>query len=574
MKRYILKFKGLFSLTCLFEVLLSGFSIASAFMLQWLIDLATGGNLNKFLRGVIFFIIFCIVGFLVDALGRSVRTVYVNKTVVHIKENIFTSLMKKDMKSFNKDNSAKYISILSNDIDMIENDGIATILNLVSSFSGFILALVSVIYLSIPVTIAIFAMGTVTFFLPQLFSKGISKRRDALSTSLENLTIKTKDILSGFEVIRNFNISHKINKIYSTSVRTTGKKKTSFSIYSGVVEAFSQNLGMLMFSAPIAIGGYFVIKGDLTIGKMIALIQLLNNVINPLTSASNRINKIKSLKPIIEKIDILTTEDVKEEAKYSLDSFNKTIELKDIYFSYDGAKKALKNINQTFEKGKKYALVGGSGSGKSTILRLLLRYYEEFDGSILIDGKEHRDIDINHIYKHLSVIQQNVFMFDGTVKDNIGLYGEYSDEEILKAAKMAGLSKLIESLPKGIYEDVGENGSRLSGGEKQRVAIARALMKNSSIMLLDESTSALDNETAFSIEKSLLELEGVTSIVITHKLMEEILKKYDEIIVMRDGTIVERGEFNELISEKGYFYSLYNVGQTLEDEASENSLAV
>lgn len=574
MKKYILKFKGLFTLTCLFNLLLSGFSVASAWVLQYIIDLATGGDLNKFFKGILFFICFCISGFLMDAIGRSIKAIYMNKTIIYIKESIFTSLMKKDMKSFNEDNSAKYISILSNDIDMIENDGILTVLNLINSCFGFILALASIIYLSFPVTVAIFFMGIVTFILPQIFSKGISSRRNTLSKSLESLTVTTKDILTGFEVIRNFNIFDKVNKIYSNSVRNAGNKKKNFTIYSGVVEAFSDNLGMIMFSAPIAIGGYFVIKGSLTVGKMIALIQLLNHIINPITAASTRVNKIRSLKPILEKIEVLTNENIKEDAKYLLDSFNKTIELQNVDFSYDGSKKALKNVNQTFEKGKKYALVGGSGSGKSTILRLLLRYYEEFDGSILIDGKEHRDIDINHIYKHLSVIQQNVFMFDGTVKDNIGLYGDYSDEEILKAAKMAGLSKLIESLPKGIYEDVGENGSRLSGGEKQRVAIARALMKNSSIMLLDESTSALDNETAFSIEKSLLELEGVTSIVITHKLMEEILKKYDEIIVMRDGTIVERGEFNELISEKGYFYSLYNVGQTLEDEASENSLAV
>lgn len=298
---------------------------------------------------------------------------------------------------------------------------------------------------------------------------------------------------------------------------------------------------------------------------MIALLQLVGRIIVPIGSSAQIINKLKSLKPIIEKIDNLTQEDIKEESKYSLEYFENSIEIKNLNFSYDGKKQALKDINQTFEKGKKYALVGGSGSGKSTILRLLLRYYEDFKGSILIDDKEHRDIDIDHIYKNISVIQQNVFMFDGTIKDNIGLYGDYTDDEILKAGKMAGLSKLLETLTDGIYDDVGENGSKLSSGEKQRVAIARALIKKTSIMLLDESTSALDNETAYSIEKSILSLENVTSIVITHKLIEDVLKDYDEIIVMRDGAIVERGDFQSLIDEKGYFYSLYNVGQANKD---------
>lgn len=573
MKKYILKFKFLFGLTCFFQIILATIGVGCAFVLQYMVDLASAGNMQNFVKGVILFIIYCLVSFLVDLLLGISKTVYIKNTMAYIKEDIFSKIIKRDIKSFTEENSANYISILSNDITMIESDGLETVFSLIHNAFAFTLALISIIYINIYITIAVFTLGAAAFLIPQMFSKNISKRRKVYSSSLGDFTAKTKDILTGFEVIRNFNIFDKISEIYSKNNRNVEDKKKKFKMYTKIIDSVSECMGLLLFTAPIAIGGYFVIKGQTSVGTMIALVQLIGRITQPIGSSAQIINKIKSLKPIIEKIDTLTTEDVKTETKYSLDSFNKTIELKDLYFSYDGSKKALKNINQTFEKGKKYALVGGSGSGKSTILRLLLRYYEEFDGSILIDGKEHRDIDINHIYKHLSVIQQNVFMFDGTVKDNIGLYGDYSDEEILKAAKMAGLSKLIESLPKGIYEDVGENGSRLSGGEKQRVAIARALMKNSSIMLLDESTSALDNETAFSIEKSLLELQGVTSIVITHKLMEEILKKYDEIIVMRDGAIVERGEFNELLSEKGYFYSLYNVGQTLEDEAGENSLA-
>lgn len=574
MKKYILKFKGLFTITCAFELILSIFSVGSAFVLKYVIDLVGSNDLNKFGKGIIFFISYCVVAFLMEVISIFFKTKYKKKTMYYIKEDIFSNLMKKDIKSFSEENSAKYISILSNDINMIEQDGIASIFRMIQYSFSFIIALISLISMNIYITLGTFILAGIAFTIPQFFSKNISSKRNEYSCSLEDITIKTKDILTGFEVIRNFNIVNKINDLYGKSNKNVETKKENYLLYSGIVDSISENLGMLVFTAPIAIGGYFVIKGQITIGTLVALIQLMNNIIGPIQMSSQLINKVKSLKPIMEKINSITREDDKIEVKYSLNSFDRTIELQKVDFSYDGSKKALKNINQTFEKGKKYALVGGSGSGKSTILRLLLRYYEEFDGSILIDGKEHRDIDINHIYKHLSVIQQNVFMFDGTVKDNIGLYGDYSDEEILKAAKMAGLSKLIESLPKGIYEDVGENGSRLSGGEKQRVAIARALMKNSSIMLLDESTSALDNETAFSIEKSLLELEGVTSIVITHKLMEEILKKYDEIIVMRDGAIVERGEFNELLSEKGYFYSLYNVGQTLDDEAGENSLAV
>lgn len=581
MKKYILKFKGLFSITCFFQLVISAIGVGCAFVLQYMVDLATGGDMNKFIKGIFFFVAYCALSFIIDLLLVIFKTVYTKKTMIYIKQDIFSKLMKKDMKSFNEENSAKYLSILSNDITIIENDGIETIFSLIHNAFAFILALISVIYINIYITLAVFVLGTLAFVVPQLFSKQIGKRRLEYSTSLDHFTGKTKDILTGFELIKNFNIFDKISCIFSQDNENVEMKKQNFKMYSRVIECLSEFIGLLLYTAPVAIGGYFVLKGEITVGMMIALLQLVGRIIVPIGSSAQIINKLKSLKPIIEKIDNLTQEDTKKESKYSLESFEKSIEIKNLNFSYDGKKQALKDINQTFEKGKKYALVGGSGSGKSTILRLLLRYYEDFNGSILIDEKEHRDIDIDHIYKNISVIQQNVFMFDGTIKDNIGLYGDYTDDEILKAGKMAGLSKLLDTLTNGIYDDVGENGSKLSGGEKQRVAIARALIKKTSIMLLDESTSALDNETAYSIEKSILSLENVTSIVITHKLIEDVLRDYDEIIVMRDGAIVERGDFQFLIDEKGYFYSLYNVGQgnenivnTVENEISQSTTFV
>lgn len=572
MKKYILKYKWLFGLTCFFEVVTAVVIVSCAFVLQYIIDLTVEGDMKKFINGIVFFLIYCGINVVTDTVLLATKTNYIKKTMIYIKKDIFSNIMRKDIKSFSEENSAKYISILSNDVNMIEQDGINTIFNLVRNSFSFIIAVISVIYINVPITIIIAVMGAMAFTLPQKFSKRISEKRAGYSNSLEEFTAKVKDILTGFEVIKSFNILNKIDKVYLDSNIKVEKNKQKYTIYSGMVDILASTLGLLVFTAPLAVGGYFVIKKQITMGTMIALMQLMNNIISPIQTSTQNINKIKSLKPIIEKTDKITSNDEGQQVNYTLDSFQNSIDISNVNFSYDGEKKALKDINVTFEKGKKYALVGGSGCGKSTLLRLLLRYYENFDGNILIDGKEHRNIDINDIYMHLSVIQQNVFMFDGTIRDNIGLYGDYSDDEIIRAANMAGLSKLISKLPKGIYGDAGENGSRLSGGEKQRIAIARALMKKSSIMLLDESTSALDNETAYSIETSLLDLEGITSIVITHKLMEEILKKYDEIIVMRDGTIVERGRFDELIEEKGYFYSLYNVGKALDGEASEKAL--
>lgn len=566
MKKYILKFKGLFIITCILQIAIAAANVMCAFVLQYMVDLASKGDINKFTKGVMFFVFFCLVCFVIDLLFSVCKIIYNKKTMVYIKEDIFSKIMVKDMRSFNEENSAKYISILSNDVTMIENDGIDTMFALINNVFSFCMALVSIIYINIYVTLAVLILGTISFVLPQLFSKKIASRRGEYSTSLEVFIAKTKDILTGFEVVKNFNIFDKVFKLYSQSNRESEDKKQRYLLYSRTIGCVSGNIGLLLFTAPIAIGGYFVIKGETTVGTMIALVQLIGRITMPIGSSAQIINKIKSLKPIIEKIDKLTLEDVKTTETYSLEGFQDKIELQQVDFSYNGEKNAINHISIEFHKGKKYALVGGSGSGKSTVIKLLLRYYDDYKGNILIDNKEIRDIDINHIYKHISVIQQNVFMFDGTIKDNIGLYGDYTDSCILEAATMAGLAQLIDRLPKGIYEDIGENGCKLSGGEKQRIAIARALMKKSSIMILDESTSALDNETAYSIEKSLLDLEGVTSIVITHKLMEDILLDYDEIMVMKEGHIVEIGDFNELMNRKGYFYSLYNVAEAYKNK--------
>ena len=217
----------------------------------------------------------------------------------------------------------------------------------------------------------------------------------------------------------------------------------------------------------------------------------------------------------------------------------------------------LANINCTFELGKKYAIVGASGSGKSTLLNLLMASYQSYDGKILYDDTELRNISSSNLYEIESIIQQNVFVFNATIKDNITMFRDFSEEQIDEATRLSGLSALIEE--KGADYLCGENGSGLSGGEKQRISIARSLLKKSQVLLVDEATAALDAETAYQVSSAILGLDGVTSIVVTHALDEALLKRYDGIITLKNGSIVETGTFDELIAEKGYFYSLYTI---------------
>ncbi|MBD7912900.1 MULTISPECIES: ABC transporter ATP-binding protein [Clostridium] len=564
MKKYIFKFKGLLATTILLVSIDAVISVAISFMLKYIIDLAEGDNINIFFRGVVLLGAYTGVSLIFKFALYISKAIYIRKTMTYLKNDMFSNILNKDIKTFNEQNSANYISLLTNDVNMLEQDCFLNMFNLINYLVSFIAALISAIYLNLSITIAILVLALIAMFIPKLFGGKLSSKKKVYSRSLEELTSKTKDILSGFEVVRNFNIFSKAKKMYNESNSNVEIKKQEFSIYNGIVDCCAEFLGILMFIIPLIFGGYLLIKKEITMGTLIGLIQLMNYLSNPVVQSIQIINKIKSLTSISEKINSLATGECEGGGKYELTSFEKNIEFKDVSFSYDGSKLALENVNIEFEKGKKYAIVGGSGSGKSTIVKLILGYYNDFKGQIFIDGINNEDIKLDDIYKHISVIQQNVFMFDGTIKDNVTLYQDYSDEEIMDVIEKAGLSNLIERLPNGIYEEIGENGGKLSGGEKQRIAIARSLIKKSSIMLLDESTSALDNETAYSIEKSLLHLEDVTLIVITHKLMEDTLKDYDEIIAVNAGNVIETGDFYSLINKKEYFYSLYYVAEGCE----------
>ena len=204
-------------------------------------------------------------------------------------------------------------------------------------------------------------------------------------------------------------------------------------------------------------------------------------------------------------------------------------------------------------------LTGASGSGKSTLLNLLLASYQNYDGTILYDDTELREISSNNLYEIESIIQQNVFVFNATIKDNITMFRDFSEEQVGEAIRLSGLSALIEE--KGADYLCGENGSGLSGGEKQRISIARSLLKKSQVLLVDEATASLDAETAYQVSSAILALKDVTSIVVTHSLDEGLLKQYDGIITLKNGSIVETGTFDELLAKKGYFYSLYTVSQ-------------
>ena len=555
--KYLFKYKLLF-FTRVLTISLAALSvICFDFMMGFIVDIFSNGETEKFVPIILASIFLIILLFVTECVDGYVMSSYIKNTVNYLRCDIFTKILNKDMKDFSLDNSGKYISILYNDIKIIEDSLLNNIFLVISSFISFIISLLFLFSISPSIVIFIVIFGILGFVIPNALSKKLIVEKNNYSHNLEEITSVTKDLFSGFEVIKGFNIGSKINTIFKNSSNTVESTKKKCSILESIIKGFSLSFSVTVYLGVLILGGYLMYKGEISIGTAIIIIQLSTHIVGPVKTSISLINQIKSVSLIADKIDEILYDSCEDIEEISLPKFENCIEVKNLDFSYTNDRKALNNINLTFEKNKKYAIVGESGCGKSTLIKLLMRYYKDYNGDILIDNKDIHKIFSNDLYKNMSMIQQNVFMFDDSIKENIKLFANYSDEEVLSICDRSGLSNLISRLPDGINSLVGENGNKLSGGEKQRIAIARSLINNTKILILDESTSALDNETAYNLESSLLSINDLTLIVVTHKLIKNILLNYDEIIVMKDGMVIEKGSFDYLISLKGYFYSLY-----------------
>lgn len=336
--------------------------------------------------------------------------------------------------------------------------------------------------------------------------------------------------------------------------KTREKVKLHVSYASGLAAGLLQ-FGVFFVAAALALSG----KGGITAGTAIAFVQLLNYVLAPIQIFPTYFAGKKSAYGLIDKLAEALNKNVPDEEEAIEPQLIESIEIRNLSFAYEEGKTVLHDVNMELKAGGCYALVGGSGSGKSTILNLLMASSDKYKGQILYDGRELKDISTSSLYDLVSIIQQNVFVFNSTIRDNITMFSQFSEEEIDRAVRMSGLKKLMDE--RGTDYLCGENGSGLSGGERQRISIARALLRKTPVLFVDEATASLDAETSFEVLDAILKLDGYTRVIVTHDLDEKILRRLTGLFALKNGEVFEHGTFDELIAEKGYFYSLLSVSQ-------------
>lgn len=558
MRQYMFKHKFLLVTTVLVRCIGAAMQVYIALLIQQLIDYVVGGDMNGFVKAILFAAVYFSLMGLVDYLTSATQAIYLKKTLIALKRDVFKGILAKDYEDFNKSNTADYLSNLTNDMNLIEANYITPFLMMIGDVVIFVGTTAVLLWINPWVTLAMFLMAALLMIVPSLFGKVLEKRQNKVSDKQGMFTSKIKDIFQGYEVVKSYrmipSVTHEFN-VVNDELEDAKFKSTHL---KGVAQAVSMIFAIGTQIAGMAIAGYFVLLGQMTVGNLFAVVQLGNGIQGPIMWIMQKVTQIKGMSGVNEKIMALIEVGKRESNEVALSEFKESIRLENVHFAYEETL-VLNGISYTFSKNKKYAIVGESGCGKSTLIKLMMGYYRDYEGQILVDGQDVKNPIPLSMTELASMIHQNIYLFDKTIADNIFLDQTFADIQIKRALTQSGVTKFIKLLPEALKTAVGENGKNLSGGQKQRVAIARALIQEMPILMLDEGTSALDLQTAYDIEKTLFAIDELTVITITHKLSEEILSDYDEIIVMDQGQIVESGSFNHLLTQKGAFYQLYTL---------------
>ncbi len=483
------------------------------------------------------------------------------KIVTDIRQELFSHIVELPLSFFTKNSTGSIIARLLYDVTLIQNTISNAITGIIKDFFT-VISLICVAFYRDAV------LGSIAFFILPLAvlpviklgrkSKKVSKQGQEQAG---DLTTSAHEIITGIKVVKAFNMQqNEITKFLSENNKFLKLilKRLKYRALSSPVMEF---IGGLAAATIIWYGGYQVINGHSTPGTFFSFLTAIFMMYQPIKGLSKKNNQIQESIAAAERIySIIDLEKEKDTGKIELKNFNKKIEFKNVWFKYNTDEDfVLKDISFNLPKGKRYALVGRSGSGKTSVVNLLPRFYDVTKGEIIIDNHKIEEYTLKSLRKNIAIVTQDNILFNDTIANNINYGVEKKDSDaIIEAAKKANAYDFIMKLPKQFDTMIGEKGVRLSGGEKQRIAIARAILKNTPILILDEATASLDTQSEKEVQKALENLMiGRTSIVIAHRL--STILDADQILVLKNGEIVEQGSHKELLELNGEYKKLYKI---------------
>ena len=532
-------------------------------MVSWLIkefiDLIAGQSAYTLPQLTLMSVAFIAFALILTVINYHCEPAFVRKAMRQYKEKAFFFLSSKNISSFRNEATSTYLSALTNDATTIEQNYVMSTLQIASKIISFTGSIILMFIYSPVLTGFSVAIVILPMLVSAVMGRMMSKIQREVSDRNAGFTAALTDCLGGFQVIKSFRAEGEVQNLFIDEDSKLEDSKCHLRKISGVAGALGMITGSVAQLGVFLMGSYLAISGKgITAGSVLMFVNLMNFMIDPVVNLPKLLAGRKAAAGLIDKLAGSLSRNTGSEGGSDITTVGDLISFKDVSFKYEGSdREVLHDINCEFLPGKSYAIVGASGSGKSTFLNLLMDGTSDYKGEIRIDGKELRTISPDSLYDLMTVIQQNVFIFNSSIRDNVTMFRDFSSGKIEDALRKAHLHELIEE--RGDDYLCGENGKGLSGGEKQRVSIARSLLKESPILLADEATSALDNMTSHEVINGILDLDSMTRIVVTHSLDESLLRRYDEIIVIKDGTIEEKGTYDALMNNNGYFKALYTV---------------
>ena len=537
MKKYWKQNIGILAVTLLLGTCASVCSTGVSLILQEVVDVAVSGKTRLF--GKLFLFTMAYILFLcgINFLSSFTAKYLTEKMLKQYRQDVFHGILSRRPVSYYKETTADYVSALTNDMKLVEENYISALLNTFELIIMFAATLGLLIALSPLVTaILVFAL-LLMFLIPAGIGHILEKRQDCVSKQMSAFTGKIKEFFSGYEVLKSY------NRIESTilqfgeenekEILTRFRAARLFALNEGL----SDTLSVLSTIAVIFVSAYLVLAGKITMGTLLALVQLSSSFMAPVILLMQNIPKIQSMKSVLARLNHYTESEHTEASAKGIPTFEHAIEFQHVSFSYDPSTTLLSDITLKLEKGRKYAIMGQSGCGKSTLLKLLLGYFDHYQGKILYDGQELQTLNPHKITSLSAVIHQNVYLFNESIRENILLHQEFSQQELANAIEKSGVSLFLPEKEGNLDYVVGENGAALSGGQKQRITLARALIRHAPLLILDEGTSALDKKTAYEIENWLLQNKEITLLTITHNPNADLMMQYDEIYHMEHGRL-------------------------------------
>lgn len=509
--------KRIYFIATLIPLLISAIiNVYFAFVLQNIIDITEKGSIKLLYNAILFALLYLLGDIIVSIIMKFFIGLSIRNDLIMLKDNRFAFNLSCNI----KDDISSRVSI---DIENIENEYYQQKYKIIYNIVQVILGIIAIIYVSFILTVSIAIVTIIPIMVPVVFTKILQTRKEKYLIKTAEYNDFLSEVENGKMVISDFNLNKHFLKQHSSYNKFQEDSRFKSKFILSIVEILSENFGMLTFITALGVSSYFVIQGSMTFGLMIAAIQLMNNIVQPINSISNSIGKIKSVEGILKEYEVRYNHSM--DKKVFIDDIKK-IEFEDVSYNYPDGTMGLSSFSMSFFSNNSYAIIGESGIGKSTLLKLLVGDYTDYSGVIKINDIDIKLIDKSHIKSKIGFVRQEVFLFNDSIKNNLLLWNYDKIDDYLQAIDITGLNHLDNiDLDKHISNHTG-----LSGGQKQRIGIGRVLLNNYDVLLFDEITSALDIESSKKIMQNIVSKKGKNkmSIFITHQ--SELNQYFDHII--------------------------------------------